>query len=62
MLAGQRGLLGFDLRQGVGDRVEDRGPVKPQPVASHRPKLGQRGDQGGLGGVTRAATPGATVA
>ena len=45
MLAGQSGLLGFDLRQGVGDRVQDRGPVKPQPAASHRPKLGERGNQ-----------------
>ena len=50
MLAGQSGLLGFDLRQGVGDWVEDRGPVKPQPVASHRPGLAKGSDQGGLGG------------
>ena len=50
MLAGQSGLLGFDLGQGVGDWVDDRGPVKPEPVASHRPELGERGDQGGLGG------------
>jgi hypothetical protein len=35
--AGQTGLFGADLGQGVGDWVEDRGPVKPQPVASHRP-------------------------
>src|SRR4029450_1236444 len=29
MLAGQGGLAGFELRQGVGDWVEDRGAVKP---------------------------------
>src|SRR4029450_1548948 len=50
MLAGQGGLLGLDLRQGVGDWDQDGGPVKPEPVASHRPELGERGDQGGLGG------------
>jgi hypothetical protein len=50
MPASQSGLLGLDLRQGVGDWVDDRGPVKPQPVAGHRPKLGERGDQGGLRG------------
>jgi hypothetical protein len=55
MLAGQGGLLGFDLRQGVGDRVEDRGPVKPQPAASHRPKLA-------WAAMIRVATAGATVA
>ena len=26
------------------------GPVKPEPVASHGPELGEGGDQGGLGG------------
>jgi hypothetical protein len=36
--------------QGVGDWVDHGGPVKPQPVASHRPELGERGDQRRLGG------------
>jgi hypothetical protein len=62
MLAGQSGLLGFDLGQGVGDWVEDRGPVEPEPVAGYGSELGERGDQGRLCGMTRAATPGATVA
>jgi hypothetical protein len=42
--AGQSGLLGVDLGQGVGDWVKDRGPVKPEPVASHGSELGERGD------------------
>src|SRR5512132_4389664 len=50
MLAGRRGLLGLDLRQGAGDRVDHGGQVKPQPVASHGSELGERSDQGGLGG------------
>ena len=62
MLAGQSGLLGFDLRQGVGDWIEDRGPVKPQPVASHRPELGERVTRAAYAAMTRVATPGATVA
>src|SRR5215218_8654062 len=48
--AGQSGLLGLGLGQGVGDWVEDGGPVKPQPVAGHGSELGERGDQGGLRG------------
>jgi hypothetical protein len=48
MLAGQTGLLG--LGQGVGDWVDHGGPVKPEPVASHGSELGERGDQGALGG------------
>jgi len=62
MLAGQGGLLGFDLSQGVGDWVQDRGPVKPQPAASHRPELGEGGHQAACAAMTRAATAGATVA
>jgi hypothetical protein len=38
------------LGQGVGDRVDDGGLVKPEQVAGHRPKLGERGDQGLLSG------------
>jgi hypothetical protein len=48
--AGQTGFVGLGLGQGVGDWVDHRGPVKPEPVAGHRPELGQRRDQGGLGG------------
>ena len=48
--AGQSGLLGLDLGQGVGDWVDHGGAVKPEPVASHGSELGERGHQGRLGG------------
>jgi hypothetical protein len=62
MLASQTGFLGLDLGQGVGDWVHDRGPVKLEPVASHRPKLGERGHQGSLRGHDPGGHAGATVA
>ena len=48
--AGQSGLLGLDIGQGVGDWVDHGGSVKPEPVASHGSELGERGHQDSLGG------------
>src|SRR5512133_2065947 len=46
--AAQTGFLGPG--QGVDDWVDHGGPVKPEPVASHRSELGELGDQRRLGG------------
>jgi hypothetical protein len=54
--------LGLGLGQGVGDWVDHRGPVEPEPPARHRRKLRERGDQGRLRGHGWAPTAGATVA
>jgi hypothetical protein len=42
--AGRSGLLCLDLGQGAGDWLEDRGLVELEPVAGHRPELGERSD------------------
>jgi hypothetical protein len=62
MPAGQSGFLDLGLGQSIGDWVDHGGPVEPQPVASHRPKLGEFGNEDGLRGHDPGGHAGATVA